>query len=101
MSHEGHAGDRRRIRRFIAAHLLAVTGVYGLALVIGGGFAAAPFPPDHPVVARSERVPMAAGQAAAIQAATVEDRWPQLADRHEVSPPWTYDTNGQAYMRLP
>lgn len=37
---------RRKVGLFVAAHVAAVAGLYGLALAVGGGWASPPFPPD-------------------------------------------------------
>ena len=38
--------QRRKVGLFVAAHVAAVAGLYGVALAVGGGWASPPFPPD-------------------------------------------------------
>lgn len=52
--------ETRRLRLFVAAHVAAPVVLYGLAMVVGGGLASPPFPPDLP----HTRVALAAPQPA-------------------------------------
>ena len=48
---------RSRSRLMAAAHVAVVLGLYAIALVLGGGFATAPFPPELPPRASNEERP--------------------------------------------
>lgn len=58
--------QHRKVTLFVAAHVAAVAGLYGLALAVGGGWAPPPFPPD---VLASSRVPGAASHRAPVDGA--------------------------------
>jgi len=92
MSPDAQTGHARRVRWFIAAHTLAVTALYGVALVIGGGFAPPPLPPDQPlVVAQAGAEPAVAGDADELRQPTPEDGSVPWAMRYEVSSSWAQE----------
>ena len=56
-SPEATARRSSRLRWFLAAHVLAVLGLYALALAVGGGLGAMPMPPDLPSRATARPAP--------------------------------------------
>lgn len=87
--------SRRRLRRFIAAHVVGVCALYGIALVAGGGFASAPFPPgDEP----APRPPEGGTRSATSSIQTVPPTnvaTPSfLSPSVDRAPPWTIDAQG-------
>jgi hypothetical protein len=85
----------RGTRLFIAALMVSVPLIYGVALAIGGGFASPPFPPD---------LPSGASRLQALPAAPIGvtlDAAPQVAREFvpassDIAPPWTFDAEGRA-----
>ena len=78
---------------FIAAHVAAMTLLYGVAMVVGGGFTSPPFPPDEPA-RQTTRVSARAGQTA-----TNPDPDPTVLASpasNDVAPPWAFDGDGRA-----
>lgn len=82
-----------RLRWFLAAHLLAVLLIYATAVVVGGGLASTPFPPDRPIkLARTAPHPAPAPNpvSAATPAAPLAPLvLPTAAP--DVAPPWARD----------
>jgi len=100
MSGPAQGAGQTRIRRFIALHMVAVSLIYGIALVVGEGFGAAPFPPDQLIVAHSDRLQPSPK--------TLADFGPQappgtglpLPQRHDIAPPWSFDPQGRVHLRV-
>ncbi len=94
--------EQRRAVLFVVAHVAAVAGIYLLAMVLGGGLAPPPFPPDLHAAAQHGpvAVPSRAGLPTARQAVPERAPWadasparqptglPVWAQRHEAAPPW-------------
>lgn len=91
------AGEQRRIKRFVAAHLLAVAGLYGAALAVGGGLVSPPMPSPEPqgssrggVPARDAPVATPASRETVVNPATRGETaaLPGWAQRVEAAAPW-------------
>lgn len=86
-----------RLRWFLAAHLLAVLLIYAIAMQVGGGMAAAPFPPDLPGQAarphESADVPRATAIAPTLAVARHVPVLPNAAP--DPAPPWAPDAAGR------
>lgn len=99
MNRPGQSAERVRIRRFIAMHMLAVSLIYGIALVIDEGFSAAPFPPDEVIVARAVwRQPSPEPRAEVNPRAAFDNGLP-LPQHHDIAPPWSFDPQGRVHLR--
>ncbi len=84
--------QRRRVRWFVGLHLCAVSGIYTLTLVIGGGFATPPFPPDGRVMARAELAAVGASPLPMSRPARrSEDSDETLPAQTDITPPWRTD----------
>lgn len=97
MSGPAQGAGHVRIRRLIAMHMVAVSLIYGIALVVGEGFAAAPFPPDELIVAHSDRP-----QPSPKPIADFGSQAPPGAGLplpHDIAPPWSFDPQGRAQLR--
>lgn len=93
---------RQRIRRFAAAHLAAVLVLYAVALAMGGGYAAAPFPPDLPSHAKAAGMRASAlPQVDEPQGAPTRSSDP-LTVMHKTTDkpaPWWIDPDGRVHLR--
>ncbi len=91
---------RRRVRRLVALQLAAAGLAYALAWALGGGFAAAPFPPLDEVVV-THAAPVRASADAGARAKPVEpaDSHAHLPAQQEVAPPWSFDSSGRIRLR--
>jgi hypothetical protein len=91
--------QRRNVRLFVGAHLLAVMALFGLAVAAGGGVASTPMPPSELVVAHAVSLP-AMPVAAFTHATRTEsaDAPGPVLERQEVAPPWSIDANGRARL---
>jgi hypothetical protein len=101
MSRSETTANRRRLRWFVALHVGAVSGIYALALVIGGGLATPPFPANERVVAHAQ---VLAGPSPSLPA---RQQVPQAGDGSErlgptlpsdLAPPWSYGSDGRARL---
>ncbi len=99
MSGPVQGSEHVRIRRFIAMHMVAVSLIYGIALVMGEGFAAAPFPPDEVVVARADRLQPSPELRPDVSPGASFDTGLPLPQHHDIAPPWSVDPQGR--IRLP
>ncbi len=99
MSGPVQGSEHVRIRRFIAMHMVSVSLIYGIALVMGEGFAAAPFPPDEAIVARADRLqPLPEPRADISPRAQIDTGLP-LPQHHDIAPPWSFDPQGRLHLR--
>ena len=95
--------EARRIQWFVGAHVCAVLVIYGVAMAVGSGLAAAPLPAEH-AAAKPAIPPTAAAQATpAVPApspttAPVQSAWEPRAAA-DVPAPWTQDTSGSVRWR--
>lgn len=94
--------QHRRVALFVGAHVAAVSAVYVLAAWIGGGLAAAPFPPDEQPLAAAT-MPAAAPPTATTPTAQAAVAVPlvQVKMAHDVAPPWSVDASGRVQVREP
>jgi|JI10StandDraft_1071094.scaffolds.fasta_scaffold1930642_2 hypothetical protein len=80
-------GEARRLRLFVAAHVAAPVVLYGLAVVVGGGLASVPFPPDLPHTRVALAHPQSAPTAVAVQPVTPSAA-PVLPRAPDIEAPW-------------
>jgi hypothetical protein len=94
------ASQRRHVRRFVVAHVIAILSIYGLAVLAGGGFAAPPFPVDERVVARAAAEPRRPLATTAVgPTAPGDDGAGLVPQRSEIAPPWRFEADGSVRMR--
>ncbi len=98
MSGPAQRAEHVRIRRFIATHMVAVSLIYGIALVMGEGFAAAPFPPDEVIVARADRLHPSPEPRADVGPRAPFDTGLPLPQHHDITPPWSFDPPGRVHL---
>ena len=77
---------RRRVRWFVAAHLMALATIYGVAYTVGGGWAQG-LPPDLRVTSAPAVAPAAPTAASAVVTAAAGEL-PAWAQRSELPAPW-------------
>jgi hypothetical protein len=99
MSSPAQSTEHARIRRFIATHMVAVSLIYGIALVMGEGFAAEPFPPDEVIVARVDRLQTSPEPHADISPRAPFDTGLPLPQHHDITPLWSFDPQGRLHLR--
>jgi len=102
---------RQRVRLFLAAHVLAVVCIYGIALAVGGGFGSTPFTPE--LMAGRATASSATAQTAQT-ALTEQTEQTAAADAPrptarslaatpipaaDVPPPWMTDAQGRVSLR--
>lgn len=80
-----NATTRRNVHLFVAAHMLGVVAIYGMALAVGGGWSTGAFPP--PAAAKVPVAPRAAPHNAQHTAAPPQ-ALPAWTQRVEVAAPW-------------
>lgn len=94
--------EQRRAVLFVVAHVAAVGGIYLLAMVLGGGLAPPPFPPDLHATAQHWPVAGPARAGLPTAALAVPERVPRAdvsparqptglpawAQLHDAAPPW-------------
>ena len=82
-----------RLRWFLVAHVLAVVLIYAVALLVGGGLASAPFPPDLPTKATRAAAARAPAPPPTAKATVTEPRaalvLPSAAP--DLAAPWAQD----------
>ncbi|MGD9835060.1 MAG: hypothetical protein AB7U92_20090 [Piscinibacter sp.] len=99
MNRPVQGSEHVRVRRFIAMHMVAVSLIYGIALVMGEGFAAAPFPPDEVLVARADRLQTLPEPLADFSARAPFDTGLPLPQHHDIALPWSFDPQGRLHLR--
>lgn len=99
MSGPAQGAEHVRIRRFIAMHMVAVSLIYGIAVVVGEGFAAAPFPPDELIVANSDRPQPSPMPLADFRPLAPLGTELPLPRHHDIAPPWSFDPQGRVHLR--
>lgn len=97
-------GNARKVQCFVAAHVVAVTLIYGVALWVGGGVAEAPMPPE----ALRSTAPLMAATAStvAVADAVVNTAGPLPAPPTttlalDAPAPWDIDRHGTVHWRQP
>jgi hypothetical protein len=80
-----NATTRRTVHLFVAAHLLGVVAIYGMALAVGGGWSTGVFPP--PAAAKMPVASRAAPYTTQHTAAPSQ-ALPAWTQRVEVAAPW-------------
>ena len=92
---------RSRSRLMAAAHVAVVLGLYAIGLVLGGGFATAPFPPDLP--------PRASNEERTPRLAPTTDRHPGVSTSAgggetpvstDQAAPWLVGDDGRVHWRV-
>lgn len=86
---EPDAGQRARLRWFLAAHLAAVTALYATAVMVGGGLASTPFPPDlaHRATPKAQATPADTTLVTSAAAAAPRPA-PALPSAPDLAAPW-------------
>ena len=88
------AADRQaaRLRWFLVGHVLAVLLIHAVALLVGGGRAPAPFPPDVPVRAIRPVPAPALNRAAVPMVSEPRNSLVMPTAAPDLAPPWAHDT---------
>ena len=83
--------ESTRLRLFVAAHVAAPVVLCGLAMVVGGGLASPPFPPDLPHTTLAPAAPRPVRTSEAVQPAAppATQALPRAPD---IEAPWVAET---------
>lgn len=101
MSGPDELAQRRNVRLFVGAHLVAVSAIFGLAVLVGGGVAPTPFPPNIRLAAASPRA-LAETPAPAVERSPhrpTGEAAPPMPVRFDVAAPWVADVDGRVQLR--
>lgn len=93
---------RRRLRAgslFVAVHLTAVSAIYAVAWIFGGGFEPPPFSPDLPLAVHEPSVPSASNGGQAFAAAPLSND--RAAKSGDIALPWSFDAEGHVRFDQP